>query len=381
MRPVYTGSVEGECFMGKPTLVTVVDGNPDNRALVSKALTSFYQVRDFADLEEAAAGCGGQRPTILILDDRVTLRSGRPVVPTLRKSPAFKDARIVICSSKARVVNRQGNTGEEDADAILAKPFRRSDLINTISGLVNGTVEESWKRLPGNHNATLRGALSTFNGIADLVESGEPLAYETVVDACNPLIDAVANSEHKILLKNVRGHDNYGFVHSLRVATLLALFGYTIGLKDDSLLIMATGGLVHDIGKMNIPHEVLNKTSALTPREWTDIRGHVTATTRYLSELSNVPKGVITVAGQHHERLDGTGYPTGLRGTQLNDLARMAAIVDVFAAMTDRRAYKDPTEPEAALAVMADEMTNQLDQRLLKMFREMLLDAACVEWA
>lgn len=362
-------------------LVAVIDSNPDQRALVAKSLTSFYRVADFPDLDAAAAGAAVQSPSVLVLDDRVTLRSGRPVVPALRKSPAFRDTRIVICTSRPVIVNRQDKAGRDEADAVLAKPFRRSDLINTISGLINDGVESAWNSLPAHQNATLRGALTTFNGIADLIECGEPLAYDTVVAACNPLIDAVAKSEHKVLLKNVRGHDNYGFVHSLRVATLLTLFGDTIGLKDDALLIMATGGLVHDIGKMSIPHEVLNKISALTPQEWTALRGHVNTTTRYLRELSNVPKGVLTLAAQHHEKLDGTGYPAGLKGSQLNDLARMGAIVDVFVAMTDRRSYKEPMDPETALATMADEMTRQLDQRLLKMFREMLLDATCVEWA
>lgn len=362
-------------------LVAVIDGNCDNRALVAKALTSFYHVEDFPDVESAAAAFAKAAPAVLVLDDRVTLRSGRPAVPALRRSPTFKQSRIILCSSKARILNRESDPEDGEADAVLAKPFRRSELINTISGLVNSTVEAGWRNLAPHHHATLRGALATFNGIADLIDRGEPLDYETVTRSCNPLIDAVSKSEHKILLKNVRGHDNYGFVHSLRVATLLALFGYTIGLKDDALLIMATGGLVHDIGKMSISHEILNKLDPLTDQEWITVRGHVNSAAHYLREFSNVPKGVLTVAEQHHERLDGSGYPAGLKGSQLNDLARMAAIVDTFVAMTDRRAYKEPMDPEAALGIISAEMTAQLDQRLLKLFREMLLDAAAVEWA
>ena len=110
------------------------------------------------------------------------------------------------------------------------------------------------------------------------------------------------------------------------------------------------------------------------------MRSHVGRTIDYLQNRSDVAKGVVTIAAQHHEKLDGSGYPRGLKGGQLNDLARMAAIVDVFAAMTDRRTYKAPVAAETALATMSETMGAELDTRLLGMFREMLLDAVAVDW-
>ena len=88
-----------------------------------------------------------------------------------------------------------------------------------------------------------------------------------------------------------------------------------------------------------------------------------------------MPPGILTIAAQHHEKLDGTGYPNGLTGRQLNDLARMASIVDVFSALTDRRVYKPAMDSEKALTIMTEEMGNHLDQKLLRLFRHMLLDA------
>jgi HD-GYP domain-containing protein (c-di-GMP phosphodiesterase class II) len=95
----------------------------------------------------------------------------------------------------------------------------------------------------------------------------------------------------------------------------------------------------------------------------------------YLQCCPDLPKGIVTIAAQHHEKLDGTGYPAGLSGNKLNRLARMASIVDVFSALTDRRVYKPPMEAEAALNLMVDEMGSHLDIKLLGMFRQMLLDA------
>lgn len=89
-------------------------------------------------------------------------------------------------------------------------------------------------------------------------------------------------------------------------------------------------------------------------------------------------QGIITIAEQHHEKLDGSGYPFGLAGNQLNRLARMASIIDVFSALTDRRVYKPPMPAEAALAVMVNDMSSHLDMKLLRLFRQMLLDATQV---
>jgi HD-GYP domain-containing protein (c-di-GMP phosphodiesterase class II) len=161
----------------------------------------------------------------------------------------------------------------------------------------------------------------------------------------------------------------------MRVATYLALFGHSLGLPKSEQTLLAAGGLLHDLGKMAIPHEVLNKPGKLDDEELAIMRGHVSATLAYLKEWPDLPKGVMTIAAQHHEKLDGTGYPAGLAGNQLNRLARMAAIIDVFTALTDRRCYKPPIEPETALNIMVEEMSSHLDTKLLGLFRQMLLDA------
>ena len=91
--------------------------------------------------------------------------------------------------------------------------------------------------------------------------------------------------------------------------------------------------------------------------------------------MDNLPSAVFIIAEQHHEKIDGTGYPNGLKGKDLNELARMAAVVDVFSALTDRRVYKEPMPVAKAMQIMTDEMTSHLDQKYVKMFRSILIDA------
>jgi putative nucleotidyltransferase with HDIG domain len=261
------------------------------------------------------------------------------------------------------------------AQSYLVKPYRRSALIRSVSNLLNREVERKWEALPALQRQALAGTVELFNGISNVIGKGEPVPYKAASDACEPLVEAVATHAFKGILDAIKDHDNYSYAHSVRVATFLALFGFNLRLSRDEQIVLATGGLLHDVGKMSIPYEVLNKPGRLTTEEFAVMKGHVTASMAYLERCQNIPKGIITIAAQHHETLDGTGYPHNLSGNQLDELARMASIIDVFSALTDRRPYKASMEAEQALTIMIDEMGSRLDMTLLRLFRQMLLDA------
>jgi putative nucleotidyltransferase with HDIG domain len=361
---------EGAAPSGKIT-VAVVDSHQGHRQQVASALASFYHVAVFDGFDQAMESLGSTPPRVLLLDEAARPRSGGDPIASARL--LLKG--VPIIRTLARPVSQLGSAAY-DTDACLEKPYRRSTLIKTISGLVNRSVESGWDSLAPQYKESLRRTVDSFNSISDLIDRGEALAYQEVSEACGPLVDAVRNHDFKVILDGVKGHDNYSYVHSLRVATLLSLFGHTIGLKGDDLNLLASGGLLHDIGKMTIPHEVLNKPGRLDDSELQVMRSHVPKSVGYLELCETLPKGVLTIAAQHHEKLDGTGYPRGLRNGQLNELARMASIVDIFGALTDRRVYKEPMSPEDALAMMAERMGGEIDKSLLMLFRAMLLDAA-----
>ena len=104
------------------------------------------------------------------------------------------------------------------------------------------------------------------------------------------------------------------------------------------------------------------------------MRNHVIDTMTFLARNNTLPNTVRVIAGLHHEKLDGSGYPKGLAAGDLNEIARMAAIADVFCALTDYRAYKKSMSAAQALEVMTQEMDRQLDQKLIRMFAPLLLD-------
>ena len=355
-------------------LVALIDGNPAQRQQFAAALASLYSVAEYPDVETAIAMLPAP-PKVVVVDDKVRPQGLHPLVRSLKGEVALDGAPVVVCKAKFRSLALAGGIPDAEPDAVLHKPFRRSELINVISGLVNAKVEERWIALPPRPRLSLQVTVRAFNRVADLVGQGAPLSQEMLNAACTPLVDSVLRSEYRDILGAVRQHDNYTYAHSLRVATLLTLLGHALGLNGGSLTALAVGGLIHDIGKTSIQRDALNKSGTLTEDEVVAMRAHVQSGVDYLHRNSDIPKGAMVVVAQHHEKLDGSGYPAGLSGSQLNHLARMATIVDVFTAMTDRRPYRRPMPAEEALRRMTDDMAGQLDLGMLKLFREMLLDS------
>jgi HD-GYP domain-containing protein (c-di-GMP phosphodiesterase class II) len=358
-------------------LIAVVDTHSAFRAEVKQALISLYRVKGFANAETALREMRLELPSVILIDEMVEPRGGYEFIYELNRDPILSPIPTIITSLR-EPSSIAGALRQCGADTSLTKPFRRSSLIKAVTSLVNKGVEANWNSLPEHDRVALKGTVEVFNKISDFIATGTPIPFGFVQEACAPLIKAIARNNYKGILDGVKDHDNYSFAHSLRVATLLCLFGHTLGLAQEDQLILATGGLLHDAGKISIPHEVLNMHGPLSDADFEVMKTHVPETIKILSISPNIPKPVILIAAQHHEKLDGSGYPKGLKGDELNDLARMASIVDVFSALTDRRVYKPPMAAETAMSVMTDQMGHHLDQHFITLFKTMLLNTgAC----
>jgi HD-GYP domain-containing protein (c-di-GMP phosphodiesterase class II) len=155
----------------------------------------------------------------------------------------------------------------------------------------------------------------------------------------------------KSLMSALRAHDPYTYRHSLRTVRLSLLLGRACGVSPAALRVVGFGAVVHDLGKVFIPGEVLHKEGRLSGEEWDAIRRHPADGARLLAGASAPPE-VCRVAAEHHERWDGRGYPSGLRGEEIDFHARVVAVADAFDAMTSERPYR----PAAAFAAAAAEL-------------------------
>lgn len=369
---------------GSLSTIVIADRSTRDRAVMAQALRRYYKVVTFSDGGRAIEAMHRAPPDLIIVDSGLSGGPGLGLLDRLRGTPSLHHLPVLSTVADQGLVPAAVIARRRDVQPpvpalgmVLTKPFSAADLLRRVSQLLNIGVEAGWHDIEPVQRDALRSSVALFNGIADAVNrpanDAPDLPFQRIREGCRPLVEAVSNADFRAILDGVRRHDDYTYAHSLRVATFLTIFGHGIGLRDDDLATITAGGLMHDIGKTSIPHRVLNKPGALDPEEWRIMRSHVGHTLAALDDTIMVPRGARIIAAQHHEKLDGSGYPLGLARNQINELARMAAITDVFSALTDRRCYKAPMPAEKALSIMGS-MTHALDGHLLALFSEMLLD-------
>lgn len=354
--------------------VAVVDSNTAHRGQLGTMLLSYYEVMAFKDgSERTLEVIKKQKPAMVLLSAELALKTPLDFIKNLRQSSTKNSLPILFIAGKGDEAKAE-KAMLAGVNGVVTKPFSRTELIRAISERLAHNVEEDWQKLPAAPRQALETSVDIFSAISNVLITGETIAFDDVKESCEPLVKVVNDEDFVTILDGVRNHDDYTYSHSMRVATLLTMLGHAAGYNHEDKLIMSSGGLLHDVGKMMIPHEILNKPGKLDEREFEIMKSHVPETVHYLEKLGHIPKGVMIIAEQHHEKIDGTGYPHGLKGKELNELARMAAIVDVFSALTDRRIYKEPLPAAKAMKIMTEEMTGHLDQHYVKLFKAVLGD-------
>ncbi|WP_454702980.1 HD-GYP domain-containing protein [Agrobacterium burrii] len=154
------------------------------------------------------------------------------------------------------------------------------------------------------------------------------------------MLEAMTNAGAMIAVAKLKKKDEGTFLHSLSVSALMVTFGRNLGLSEEAVRLLGLGGLVHDLGKMVLPVELLRKAGKLTAEEMDIIRTHPARGYEMVIRIEGMPKDVLDICLYHHEKFDGTGYPHQLAGSAIPQVARIAAICDVYDALTSVRPYK-----------------------------------------
>lgn len=330
-------------------------------------LSPYFKVKAFKDVRAAIDALEHTDPDVIIAENDIPPKSGINMLLAEASDERHKAGFLLMRKGDKEFSVSLDETRQPGR--YLTWPFQTKQLMDTITELINEKAEKAWDDLPEIQQKPLKLTIKEYQGIADKIAAGEPIQYSTAAESCSPLVDAISHGDHHALLKNVQSHHNYTYVHSMRMATLLTLFGHGIGMRGDDLLVLSTGGLLHDVGKMVTPLDILNKPGKLSEEEWVIMREHVVESVTLLDGGDDMTKGGKIIAEQHHEKIDGTGYPKGLKGAELNELARMSTIVDIFGALTDQRSYK-PAFPPAKSFDILESMGKAIDQALLMMFKE-----------
>lgn len=191
-----------------------------------------------------------------------------------------------------------------------------------------------------------------------------------LADTYNKLEKAYLDSI-QTLRYTVEAKDPYTRGHSDRVSEYSVLIGEKLGLTDDDIKTLRVGGLFHDIGKIGIPDSILLKESKLTDDEYSEIKNHPSIGAHILCN-AEVFQDIIPIVKHHHERYDGNGYPSRLKGEEIPYIARIAAVADTFDAMTSRRSYRGPIDIEHVKEEIKRCEGTQFDPQIAEVFLDIL---------
>ena len=259
-------------------------------------------------------------------------------------------------------------TGRGESDAPLAFPHIRVGRI---------TAEERRDDGVANDMAAIRRLYSSAVGVAETVwesamSEGQP-DLPAALQAIDGLADAVSNNRTAVVaLTAMRSYDNYTFTHMVNVAVLTMGQARALGVDGKLLREFGLSALMHDIGKVRTPKEILNKPERLTDAEFLIMRRHTVDGAEILRRTPEMPALAPVVAFEHHLRIDGTGYPVGAVRTTLNLGTMLCSIADVYDAMRSQRAYQEAFPTARILAILTHNDGQHFDQHLVRRFVQLL---------
>lgn len=201
------------------------------------------------------------------------------------------------------------------------------------------------------------------------IATGKSIDAEPFRQCAEGFIESVFRNQDALLcMSRIRDKDAYLLEHSVNVSILMTVLAKHLQLPADVIEQLATGALLHDIGKIKVPDAILHKPGKLTEAEFQLMRDHVVYSREILQQVPGLSPISLDVAAAHHERLDGRGYPLGLSGEQISLYARMIAIVDTYDAITAKRVYKEGMTCLAALKILRKDSGSHFDTELVNRF-------------
>lgn len=223
------------------------------------------------------------------------------------------------------------------------------------------TLQEEHKKI----QQSFRQARQVTFSMLDEIRLGNEIDTGGAKEIVTDVVQSVLRHPDALLwMSKVREERKYTSDHCLNVCVLAVAFGRQLGLNDEQLQQLGLCGLLHDVGKMRVPSEIVDKPARLTPKEFSLMKAHTVHGRNLLMGTKNVYAGAVDVAYSHHERMDGEGYPRKLAGAKISRFSRIITIVDAYDAMTAKRCYSQPKTSTEALKIIYAERGKHFDSEL-----------------
>ena len=213
-------------------------------------------------------------------------------------------------------------------------------------------------------------AVKRVYDVFEQIQSSGTIDPAPMMKASTSIVNDIMERKNNLVqLTDIRAHDMYTFAHSVNVAMLSTIMGVLCGFSKEKLSELTLNALLHDLGKIKIPKEILNKPDRLTDEEFATVKRHPQDGYDYITR-ANLPNAeqLAIIARQHHEKFNGTGYPFHKKGKEIHIYGRIGAIADVYDALTSVRPYKKGYSPSVAYHIMKNCSPGHFDEELLNLF-------------
>jgi len=209
--------------------------------------------------------------------------------------------------------------------------------------------------------------------VLNSIIEGRVIDTSKVKESTDAIVESIfRNQDALACMSRLRLKDDYLIEHSLNVSILMTIFAKHLAIDEAVIEQLALGAFLHDVGKIKIRDEVLNKPGKFNPDEYQEMKKHVSFGIKILEDAPNISHIVMSIVKEHHERIDGTGYPFALAEDAISKYGRMIAIVDSYDAMTAERVYKAGMHPIKAFKILVKESPLAYDAELVEQFIQCL---------
>jgi putative nucleotidyltransferase with HDIG domain len=213
-------------------------------------------------------------------------------------------------------------------------------------------------------------AMKSMSSIFLNVASGNTIELERSTNDVKKMIDYILEiGDVNKSIYDIQTYDNYTFVHSIDTCIMAVFLGKTAKVNRKDLETLGIGAVLHDVGKIRVPIEILNKTEKLTDEEFKEIKKHPVYGVELLKNNYSIPDSIIKIVGQHHERIDGRGYPLGIKGPQITKFAKIVCICDVYDAVSNDRCYRKKFSLNDAYELILSGSGSSFDRDLVEDFK------------
>jgi putative nucleotidyltransferase with HDIG domain len=254
----------------------------------------------------------------------------------------------------------------------ISRPFDAESILQRIHAAFPDTIRFDATAGGKALNRGVAAAQAVMVRIFEKLPAGVPLTFGDVMEAENKILKAIKQTSLREWLATVGRHHTDSYRHCLFVTGFAVAFAQHLGMREDDQRRLVRAALLHDVGKAFVPLAILDKPGSLTDEELNEMRKHPRLGYDALAAQGGFPPEMLDVVLHHHELLDGSGYPNGLRGDQISDIVRLTTIVDIYTALIEKRAYRLPFTHAKAFSIM-EQMDGKLDPHLLQAFRPVTL--------